>query len=62
MIRLDSEAARLSSTGLLSEAEEIYRQIANTIQQHEGSEATHKALYNLSGTLVNQKKFEEQSL
>jgi tetratricopeptide (TPR) repeat protein len=57
--RFRDEAARLSAAGHFDEAEKIYRQIVDTIRQHEGPEASYRELYNLSSTLVSQQKYDE---
>ena len=53
------EAADLTTGGHLNLAEENYRYIVDTIQQHEGTEATYADRYNLSNVLVMQHKHAE---
>ena len=53
------EAADLTTGGHLNLAEENYRYIVDTIQQHEGTEATYADRYNLSNVLVMQHKYAE---
>jgi hypothetical protein len=54
-----AEAASLITTGELNLAEEQYRYIVNTVQDHEGQEATYADRYNLSNVLVMQHKYAE---
>jgi hypothetical protein len=53
------EAAHLTATKQLPLAEETYRYIIDTVQQHEGIEATYADRYNLSNVLVMQHKYTE---
>ncbi|KAI4848748.1 hypothetical protein E4T44_03759 [Aureobasidium sp. EXF-8845] len=53
------EAADLTTGGHLNLAEENYRYVVDTVQQHEGMEATYADRYNLSNVLVMQHKCAE---
>jgi hypothetical protein len=52
-------ASHLTNTNQFNLAEQAYRHIIDTIQQHEGQEATYLDRYNLSNTLVLQHKYAE---
>jgi hypothetical protein len=53
------EAAHLTTTKQFPLAEETYRHVIDTVQQHEGIEATYADRYNLSNVLVMQHKYQE---
>lgn len=53
------KAADLTTGGHLNLAEETHRYVVDTIQQHEGKEATYADRYNLSNVLVMQHKHAE---
>ncbi|KEQ73124.1 hypothetical protein M436DRAFT_26642, partial [Aureobasidium namibiae CBS 147.97] len=53
------EAADFTTGGHLNLAEENYRYVVDTVQQHEGTKATYADRYNLSSVLVMQHKYAE---
>ncbi|KAI4756652.1 hypothetical protein E4T52_11356 [Aureobasidium sp. EXF-3400] len=53
------DAAHLTTTKQFPLAEETYRHVIDTVQQHEGIEATYADRYNLSNVLVMQHKYQE---
>lgn len=52
-------ASYLTTTNQLPLAEVTYKYIIDTVQQHEGQEATYADRYNLSNVLVKQHKYAE---
>jgi hypothetical protein len=55
--RSRDEAAHLTTTKQLPLAEQTYHHIIDTVQQHEGQEATYADRYNLSNILLMQHKY-----
>jgi hypothetical protein len=54
-----ANASHLTTTNQFNLAEQAYRHIIDTIQQHQGQEATYLDRYNLSNVLVLQHEYAE---